>query len=421
MKRIKDVLQRDPATYPLVNQGQARIADRPNERVLRELEGELSTFVCEGQFADGIQRMIESFLRSLGQTNQRAAWTSGFFGSGKSHFLKMLCHLWQDTKFADGQTARSLVPSLPEDLRNLLRELDTAGRRSGGLLGAAGTLPSGSTEMVRLTILSIILRAAGLPDQYAQAQFCLWLHDQGHYDAVKARVEDAGKEWQKELNNLYVSGPIAKALLACDPDFAPSELEVRKTLRETFPQRTSDITTPQFLETAKRALKLKGEGGRLPSTLLVLDEVQQYIGDSNDRSTLVTEVVEAISKQLDSHVIVVAAGQSALTEVPLLNKLMDRFTIRIALSDTDVETVTRKVILQKKPTEIAEVRALLDEHAGEISRHLQGTRIGESAADRNVIVDDYPLLPVRRRFWEHCFRQVDAAGTQSQLRSQLRI
>ncbi|MDB4990211.1 MAG: hypothetical protein JWN04_5389, partial [Myxococcaceae bacterium] len=47
--------------------------------------------------------------------------------------------------------------------------------------------------------------------------------------------------------------------------------------------------------------------------------------------------------------------------------------------------------------------------------------IGESAQDRDVIVDDYPLLPVRRRFWEHCFRAVDAAGTHSQLRSQLRI
>jgi hypothetical protein len=52
---------------------------------------------------------------------------------------------------------------------------------------------------------------------------------------------------------------------------------------------------------------------------------------------------------------------------------------------------------------------------------LQGTKIGERGTDHEVIVDDYPLLPVRRRFWEECFRQVDAAGTQSQLRSQLGI
>ena len=91
-----------------------------------------------------------------------------------------------------------------------------------------------------------------------------------------------------------------------------------------------------------------------------------------------TEVAEAVSKQLDSHVMIVGAGQSALTDVPLLQKLMDRFTIRVPLSDADVETVTRKVLLQKKPTSVGDVRALLDKHAGEVSRQLQGTRIGES-------------------------------------------
>ena len=118
---------------------------------------------------------------------------------------------------------------------------------------------------------------------------------------------------------------------------------------------------------------------------------------------------------------IVGAGQSALTEIQLLTYLLDRFTIRVPLSDAEVETVTRKVLLQKKPTAVADVRALLDKHAGEVSRQLQGTRIGETIEDRAIIVDDYPLLPVRRRFWENCFRQIDAAGTSSQLRSQLRI
>lgn len=60
--KIKEVLERDPAVYPLINQGQARIADSQSERALAELRGELSTFVCEGQYADGIQKIIRSFL-----------------------------------------------------------------------------------------------------------------------------------------------------------------------------------------------------------------------------------------------------------------------------------------------------------------------------------------------------------------------
>ena len=419
--KIKDVLQRDPATHPLVNQGQARIADKPNEKVLEELRGELSTFVCEGQYSEGIQRILSSYLANLGQTSQKAAWISGFFGSGKSHVLKMLCHLWQDTRFPDGSTARSLVPSMPDEVRNLLRELDTAGKRAGGLLAAPGSLPSGSTENVRLTVLAVLLRAVGMPDQYAQARFCIWLYEQGYLEPVRASVEGAGKEWGAELNDLYVSSLIARAVLVCDPNFAKNEAEARTTIRETFPQPKTDITTAEFLTVFKRSLQLVAPAGRLPCTVLGLDEVQQYIGDSNDRSMLLTEVVEAVSKQLDSQVIIVGAGQSALTDVPLLHKMMDRFAIRVPLSDTDVETVTRKVLLQKKPAAIGEVQKALTAHSGEISRQLQGTRIGESVEDRRTIVDDYPLLPVRRRFWEHCFRQIDAAGTQSQLRSQLRI
>lgn len=419
--KIKDVLQRDPAQYGLINQGQARIVDTRNERALEELRGELSTFVCEGQYAEGLIKIIRSFLDDLTRTSQRAAWVSGFFGSGKSHVLKMLGHLWQNTEFPDGATARSLVPSMPDDLIALLRELDTAGRRAGGLLAAAGALPSGTTDNVRLTILGILLQAIGLPSQYPQAQFCLWLHAQGYYDRVRADLEASGKVFDRELNNLYVSGPIAKAVIACDADFADTEAAARQVLKAQFPPQTTDITTEQFLRTAKAALLLKGRDGRMPCTILVLDEVQQFIGESGDRSVFVTEVAEAVSKQLDSNVMVVGAGQSALTDVPLLQKMLDRFTIRVPLSDAEVETVTRKVLLQKKPSAVSDVRKVLGDHAGEVSRQLQGTRIAERTEDQQVIVEDYPLLPVRRRFWEQCFRQIDAAGTHSQLRSQLRI
>jgi hypothetical protein len=264
---------------------------------------------------------------------------------------------------------------------------------------------------VRLTILAILLCAVGLPEQYPQARFCLWLHSQGLFDKVKAAVEATGKSFERELNNLYVSGPIARAVMASDPNFAASEPEAKQLLKATFSPQPTDITTEQFLLVAKEVLRLEGKDGRLPCTLLILDEAQQYIGDSQQRASLLAEVTEAVSKQLDSHMMVVAAGQSALTEIQLLTYLLDRFTIRVPLSDAEVETLTRKVLLQKKPSAVAEVRSRLDKYAGEVSRQLEGTQIGESIEDHSVIVHDYPLLPVRRRFWENCFRQIDAAGT----------
>jgi len=71
--KIKDALQRDPASIP-GEPGQARISDSRNERTQSELRGELETFVCEGQYADGVQKIIRSFLDSIGKTSQRGAW-----------------------------------------------------------------------------------------------------------------------------------------------------------------------------------------------------------------------------------------------------------------------------------------------------------------------------------------------------------
>lgn len=417
--KIFEVLQRDPRTSSLANNGQARISQTKDMRAMQELRAELETFVCDGQFGDAIERILQSYLYHLEQPRQNAAWVSGFFGSGKSHLLKMLGHLWVDTAFDDGSTARSLVPHLPDEIVALLRELDVRARRTGKpAVAAAGTLPSGNVEHVRLTILSIIFRACGLPAQYPQAQFCFWLRENGYLEQVRNAVESAGKDWFRELANLYTSPLIAQAVLACDPNFAADERQARQVLREQFPFRNTDISTAEFIEAARRALSPDGE---LPLTILILDEVQQYIGNSTDRAVTFTEVVEAVQTQMDSRVMLVASGQSALTGTQLLQKLLHRFRINVQLSDADVEAVTRKVLLQKKPSGVEPVRTVLDRNAGEISKHLQGTRLAERVEDRQIIVEDYPLLPTRRRFWEECFRAVDAAGTHSQLRSQLRI
>ena len=147
----------------------------------------------------------------------------------------MLAHLWADTVFPDGSTARSLPPFMPEDLRGLFRELDTAGKRNGGLVAAAGSLPSGSTDLVRQTVLGVLLRGVGLPDLYPQARFCLWLHEQGYLASVRESVQKAGKRWEAELNNLYVSGVLAQAVL-CRKLFT---MELRAPARNRIPLPTT--------------------------------------------------------------------------------------------------------------------------------------------------------------------------------------
>ena len=422
MPKIHELLERDPRNSALANKGQARIADAETARE-GEDRAELETFVCDGQFADGLQRILERFLADIGGKRQEAAWVSGFFGSGKSHLLKMLAHLWTNRKFEDGVTARALVPGkLPPEIQASLTELDTRARRIGKLpCAAAGTLLGGN-ELVRTAVLQVLLRAQGLPTGIPQARFWFWLRDEGLLDAVRTaaqRKDDDPDWWPRELNNFLVSNRIAAAILAGNPDFAASPRDVRKQLAAQFPPLKADLTTEEFVDLAKKAL---APDGTIPLTVLVLDEAQQYIGDSGERSAVFTEVAEAIQTEFDTRVALVASGQSSLaSQTSALQKLRDRFRIKVELTDADVEVVTRKVLLAKKPSADTPIRAMFDKHEGEVARHLPNTTIGPLAGDRADRVSDYPLLGARRRFWEAGLRAVDAEGARSQLRSQLSI
>jgi len=76
---LKDPL--DPKNH-LVNQGVAEVVDPRTEQELRTLRYELETFVCEGQYARGIERILNAYLTHLDREEQPAAWVSGFYGSG---------------------------------------------------------------------------------------------------------------------------------------------------------------------------------------------------------------------------------------------------------------------------------------------------------------------------------------------------
>ena len=422
--RNRDIYPRDPSEVALPNSGVAAMTDALTEDERRTLRFELAHFVCEGEYRRGLVRILEAYINHQGQPEQPAAWISGFFGSGKSHLAKMLRFLWTDYAFPeDGATARGLA-QLPDDVREKLAELSTLGRRGDGLHAAAGTLGAGAGDSVRLALLGVVFKSKGLPEGYPQARFCLWLRKNGIYEQVKASIEAAGKDFRRELNDLYVSPLITQALLAADANFATTERAAKSLLREQFP-RLKDITTDQFADALHDALAPSGESGEsgkdLPNTIVILDEVQQYIGEDADRSYVVQEVAEACSKRFGDRLLFLGTGQTALSSTPLLQKLQGRFTVNVELSDNDVETVIRRVVLAKREDRITEVQAALDTHAGEISRQLGGTRIAPRSEDKAILVDDYPLLPVRRRFWEQALRAVDRAGMAGQLRTQLRI
>ncbi len=410
----RDIYLKDPTQIKLVNEGVANVNDEKTTQALSVLRYEVETFVCDGQYEKGINHILETYLKNINQAQQPSVWISGFYGSGKSHLAKMLRALWVDTVFEDGATTRGTA-NLPNTTKELLKELSTQAKRHGWLHAASGTLGSGISGNVRLALLGIIFKSCDLPEQYQKARFVMWLKHEQLYEPLKEFVQAKGEDWQMEIDNFYVAEVLHEGLIKLKPNVFISHEVCMETLNNLYPN-TEDISINEMVQAIKQALT---KDGKFPLTAIILDEMQQYIGDSSERSRDVQETVEACVKNIGGKLLIVATGQTAITGTANLKKLEGRFTIRIELSDSDVDTVIRRVFLAKKPENKELLDNLLKANIGEISRHLSGTVLCHQTDDEKTFAQDYPILPVRRRFWEAALRVLDQTGTESQLRNQL--
>lgn len=419
----REVFAVDPTDRRLPNDGVTSLQPPRNDSEWAVLKYELEQFVVEGEYREGLLRVLKSYESNLGKETQPACWVSGFYGSGKSHFLRVLSVLWTNPTI-DGVAARSLV-KLPPEVKELLAELDAFGKRDRTVtFAAAGVLRRGQGSSPAVPLLEIILSAARLPTQYGQANFALWLNEQGLWEPFLSALEARGKTESEVSNNLFVSPVIREALLEVMPDFAQSPTEAGNHISANF--KFTDVSTDMVVATIERVLKhiarcsKYGEQATPPLTLLVIDELQQYIGDDVQMLHDMQDLIERLTKQFRGRLLVMAAGQSALTANEMLARFQDRFTVQVQLQSRDVETVVRQVVLRKDPVKVPALDDSLALLRGEIARHLAGSKLAANPSDDQDLVPDYPLLPTRRRFLEHSLRAVDR-GAAGQLRSQLRV
>jgi len=300
-----EIYEKDPRTHTLLNQGVAKVTTGQSSAELATLRYELTNFVCDGQYAEGLSRILSTYLGHLDKSEQPGVWVSGFFGSGKSHLVKMVQYLWTDFEFKDGAKARGLA-KLPTGVKDLLKELTNSAKRQGGLHAAGGDLRTEAKESIRLAVLGILFKSVGLPGDYTRACFQMWLRDEELESGVRQFITDKGGRFEKELTNLYVSKLMAQAILAHRPEFASKPSDVPIILKSQFPTDPKDVSTDDMID---RIIQAVGRKGKLPYTLVVLDEVQQYIGDDAGRSKAVQDVKEQCCARLGANFLLVGTGR----------------------------------------------------------------------------------------------------------------
>ncbi|MGH7087065.1 MAG: hypothetical protein ACREFN_19005, partial [Acetobacteraceae bacterium] len=328
----------------------------------------------------------------------------------------MLGALWSNLAFPDGATAEGLVQEMAPEVRAGVKELRANAKRLGGLLVGGTTLGRGAQHPVK-AVLGVILQANGLPSggDLRPALVALWLDEQGILGDVRGML---GSDFGQAAAQFLLDDTLAAAALKAKASLAPDLDTLMDRLGRQF-EHEPEPTVAFLVETARKALTIGHK--EMPLTLVILDEVQQYVRENSDIALVVQTIAEELCSKFRGRVFLVGTGQSALGDVRYLERLLTRFVIPIPLGSADINAVIRKTVLLKREDAKTDVAKMLDLRAGEIDRQLQGTNIKHSAADRPNDVSDWPILAARRRFWERVLAELDRSGLFETLRGQLRI
>jgi hypothetical protein len=314
----RDVFAVDPTGRTLPNDGVTALDAPTTDAEWAVLKYELEQFVAEGEYREGLRRVLSSYVGNVDRQTQPACWVSGFYGSGKSHFLRVLQYLWTNPEI-EGVSARSLVTT-PDDVSALLKEIDSFAKRARTVtFAAAGVLRRGQNATVAQPLLEIFLAAAGLPTQFGPAKFALWLKDERIWEQFLAALKRRGKGPDEISRNLFVSTAIREALLEVKPGWAASPADAGQALRASYQIR--DISDDMVVDTIRQVLEARakasqyGDKATLPLTLLVLDELQQYISDDVQLLLDMQNLIERLTKQFQGRLLVVAGSPAALVGV----------------------------------------------------------------------------------------------------------
>lgn len=367
--------------------------------VAAEIQEYVVTAGLGKDFADILERYAEAARRP---TEGVGVWISGFFGSGKSSFAKVLGHILENRDLNGEPSSKAFQRRLPpqgsERLQVLVRQIN-AGVPTISVIVDVLTEKNvrRADEPVSLILYRALLRRLGFAEDIDLAEMEYTLTREGRMDDFGRRYAAAFRgTWASQRNLIAFSRQQASRILhEMDPQTHPTPDSYLQTHQPLQPN--TRWLAQRFLD----LMELPGEGRRL---VLVADEVGQYIARDLTKVQDVQGLVHSIAQVGQGRIWLVATSQEKLDEVvgrlesthADLSRLQDRFPTRVDLAPKDITEVAAARVLAKRP-EVAPVLASTFERVeANLRAHARFTATARAATwNAADFAGFYPLLPDR--------------------------
>ena len=385
----------------------AKDVQRPIEGVIKaddtaHLRTEVDEYVITNEAAKGLELLLEAYTN---YTNANGVWISGFFGSGKSHLLKMLAHLLGDVEGQDfpRESVSESFQSKAQGafLPALLTKADRILAKSllFNIDQKATLISKDQTDALLKVFVKVFDESRGYyGNQGHVAKFERDLDNRGQYESFKAAYRRiAGRDWaQGREEGVLEEVNVARAYAEVSGQTETTPTNILTNYRNEYA-----VSIEDFADEVKAWLDKQEPDFRLN---FYVDEVGQFIGSNTHLMLNLQTIAESLNTKCQGRAWVFVTSQEDMDKVlgdrskqqgTDFSKIQARFATRVKLTSADVEEVIRRRLLEKNESGTSALSTIYATESGNFKTlfdFVDGAKTYRNYTDEANFVGTYPFV-----------------------------
>lgn len=396
---------------------------RPIETVIKaddtdHISDEVAEYVITKEISKKIGGLFQAYNSYAGANG---VWISGFFGSGKSHLLKILSYVLENKEF-DGYKSGDLFAE--KIINNAILKADiTATTRipAESILFNIDQQAQITSKTDANAVLSVFYKVFfDHLDYYGfqphVAEFEMWVDKKGQYEAFKEKFQQKhGKSWLDARHD-YFDPDVTDDVAAVLAELNNSSPEKYETILEDIEDKTKQ-SIENFSLRVSEYIQSKPTGFRLN---FFVDEVGQYISDNTKLMTNLQTVAESLATKSKGQAWIFVTSQEDMDKVMGdmnkkvkndFSKIQARFKIKVPLTSANVDEVIEKRLLDKKEApkkQLIEVFKKDNAHLDTLLSFSEAGRQFKKFKNAEDYANKFPFVPYQFDMFQQCRRALSA-------------
>ncbi|NLQ06406.1 BREX system P-loop protein BrxC [Cylindrospermopsis raciborskii] len=395
--------------------------DRPIEGVIKaDDEASLRIEIEEYVLTNEIEKRLEDFLDAYNNyEGANGVWVSGFFGSGKSHLLKMLALLLENRPVDGVPVLDSFLPKCGDNeiLRGYLKKAVSISSKSilFNIDQKADVISKTQIDALLAVFVKVFDEMRGYYGKQGHiAQFERDLDSRSQYESFKAAYREvAGRTWEEGREQaLLESQNIVIAYAQATSSDATAAQGILDKYRSQY-----KVSIEDFAEAVNAYVARQEPNFRLN---FFVDEVGQYIADNVKLMTNLQTVAESLATKCRGRAWIIVTAQEDMDSVVGehsrqqsndFSKIQARFANRMKLTSQDVAEVIQKRLLMKNETGIAVLTSFYHDQSNNFKTlfdFADGSQTYRNFQDRDHFIQSYPFIPYQFALFQSAIQNLSA-------------